>query len=74
MRLMRTLSNFKYLRKKSRGSNSGDDGNTGDEGKTVSGAIGARGSGIDPLKSQKRCFPVRLGNSSVKPGYSQEYS
>ncbi|GJU34935.1 hypothetical protein Tco_1183289 [Tanacetum coccineum] len=39
-RHMRTFSNLKYMRKKSRGSNSGDGGNTGDEGKTVVGAIG----------------------------------
>ncbi|GKE93643.1 hypothetical protein Tco_1574738, partial [Tanacetum coccineum] len=34
------------VRKKYRGSNSGDGGNTGDEGKTVGGAIGALGGGI----------------------------
>ncbi|GKB90878.1 putative RNA-directed DNA polymerase, eukaryota, reverse transcriptase zinc-binding domain protein [Tanacetum coccineum] len=89
-------------RKKSWGSNSG---NTGDGGKTVGGAIGARGSGIGDsllvalyacitfiygsswkgemankakrslVKSSEEsegCFPVRLGNSPVKPGYSQE--
>nr|GFC22513.1 hypothetical protein [Tanacetum cinerariifolium] len=33
-------------RKKSRGSNSGDGGNTEDEGSTVGGAIGAYGGGI----------------------------
>ncbi|GJZ40320.1 retrotransposon protein, putative, ty1-copia subclass [Tanacetum coccineum] len=33
-------------RKKSRGSNSGDGGNMGDEGKTVGGAMGACGGGI----------------------------
>ncbi|GKD72224.1 hypothetical protein Tco_1330506, partial [Tanacetum coccineum] len=60
-------------RKKSRESNSGDSGNTGDGGKTVGGAIGACGSGIDPLKGQKKCFPMRLGNSPLKPRYSQEY-
>ncbi|GJY18642.1 hypothetical protein Tco_0390133 [Tanacetum coccineum] len=35
-----------YSRKKSQGSNSGDSGNTGDGGKIVGGAIGARGDGI----------------------------
>ncbi|GKD26645.1 hypothetical protein Tco_1232859 [Tanacetum coccineum] len=25
-------------------------------------------------EGSKRCFPVKLGNSPVKPGYSQEYS
>ncbi|GJX46105.1 hypothetical protein Tco_0271295 [Tanacetum coccineum] len=54
-----------------------------DRGKTVGGAIGARGSGIGDMaseakryldkKDQKRCFPVRLGNSPVKLEYSQEY-
>ncbi|GKD25419.1 hypothetical protein Tco_1231633, partial [Tanacetum coccineum] len=33
-------------RKKSQGSNSGDDGNTRGGGKTVGGALGARGDGI----------------------------
>ncbi|GJT69758.1 hypothetical protein Tco_1029044 [Tanacetum coccineum] len=94
-------------RKKSQGLNSGDDGNTRDGGKTVGGAIGARGGGIGDslLASLYACmvlniwgsswkgemdsvakrsldrssevleevFPVRLGNSPVKPGYSQEY-
>ncbi|GJS99150.1 hypothetical protein Tco_0820320, partial [Tanacetum coccineum] len=36
-------------RKKSWGSNIGDSGNTGDEGKTVDGAIGACGGGIGDL-------------------------
>ncbi|GJT47727.1 hypothetical protein Tco_0973884 [Tanacetum coccineum] len=36
-------------RKKSQGSNSGDDGNTEDRGKTVGGAIGARGSEIGEM-------------------------
>nr|GEZ48210.1 hypothetical protein [Tanacetum cinerariifolium] len=27
---------------------------------------------LNSLKGQKKCFPVRLGNSLVKPGYSQE--
>ncbi|GJR49879.1 hypothetical protein Tco_0356310 [Tanacetum coccineum] len=89
-------------RKKSQGLNSGDDGNTRDGGKTVGGAIGARGGGIGDslLASLYACmvlniwgsswkgemdsvakrsldrssevleevFPVRLGNSPVKPG------
>ncbi|GJZ12794.1 hypothetical protein Tco_0548024, partial [Tanacetum coccineum] len=96
-------------RKKSRGSNSGDGGNTRDRDKTGDGAIGARGSGIGDLllvalyacmtfiygsswkgemaseakrsldrssKGSEEVFPVRLvrlGNSTVKPRYSQEY-
>nr|GEY43329.1 hypothetical protein [Tanacetum cinerariifolium] len=53
---------------KLKGSNYGN--NTGDGG----GAIGAGGGGIgptdpqmDPLKCQKKCFPVKLRNSLVKP-------
>ncbi|GJX85347.1 hypothetical protein Tco_0336121 [Tanacetum coccineum] len=45
-RHMRTLSNLKYMRKKSQGLNSGDGGNTGDASQTVGGAIGAHGGGI----------------------------
>ncbi|GKG46511.1 hypothetical protein Tco_0501357, partial [Tanacetum coccineum] len=48
-------------RKKSWGSNIGDSGNTGDKGKTVGGAIGARGSGIGD--SLYACMTFIYGSS-----------
>ncbi|GJT12236.1 hypothetical protein Tco_0859278 [Tanacetum coccineum] len=52
-------------RKKSRGSNIGDSDNTGDEGKTVSGVIGARGSGIgdSSLVALYACMTFIYGSS-----------
>ncbi|GJZ07633.1 hypothetical protein Tco_0541426 [Tanacetum coccineum] len=50
---------------KYRGSNSGDDGNTGDGGKTVSGAIGACGDGIGDslLVALYACMTFIYGSS-----------
>ncbi|GKG24368.1 hypothetical protein Tco_0394996, partial [Tanacetum coccineum] len=87
-RLMRTLSNLKYLRrgrsrggssgtgyfqdgkissgrKKYRGSNIGDSGNTGDGGKIVGGAIGACSSGIgnSSLVALYACMTFIYGSS-----------
>ncbi|GJU16783.1 RNA-directed DNA polymerase, eukaryota, reverse transcriptase zinc-binding domain protein [Tanacetum coccineum] len=56
---VRGLNNDPNRKQKSWGSNSG---NTEDGGKTVGGAIGA------VAEDQERCFPVKLGNSLVKPG------
>ncbi|GKE16039.1 hypothetical protein Tco_1423616 [Tanacetum coccineum] len=61
---MRTLSSLKYLRKKSRGSNS-DGGNTGDGGKTVGEAIGVCGSRIGDslLVALYACITFIYGSS-----------
>ncbi|GJR39364.1 hypothetical protein Tco_1215048, partial [Tanacetum coccineum] len=52
-------------RKKSRGSNIGDTGNTGDRGKTVGGAIGARSDGIGDslLVALYACITFIYGSS-----------
>ncbi|GKF37566.1 hypothetical protein Tco_0114324, partial [Tanacetum coccineum] len=51
--------------KKSRGSNIGDSGNTGDRGKAVGGAIGACGSGIgdSSLVALYACMTFMYGSS-----------
>ncbi|GJW03127.1 hypothetical protein Tco_1561983 [Tanacetum coccineum] len=58
-------------RKKSWESNIGDSGNTGDGGKTVGGAIGARGSRIDGLIDSQQLgevFPSEAGKYSSEAG------
>ncbi|GJX69973.1 hypothetical protein Tco_0307144 [Tanacetum coccineum] len=68
-RHMRTLSNLKYMRKKSRGSNSGDGGNTGDEGKTVDYEIPPKGEMVseaersldESYEESEEVFPGEAG-------------
>ncbi|GKC51736.1 hypothetical protein Tco_1074481 [Tanacetum coccineum] len=57
-------------RKKSQESNSGDSGNTGDEGKTVGGAIGACSSGIGEMASEVKRYLVKSseGLGEMFPG------
>ncbi|GJX55694.1 hypothetical protein Tco_0285591 [Tanacetum coccineum] len=53
------------MHEKSQGSNSGDDGNTGDGGKIVGGAIGAHGDGIynSSLVALYACMTFIYGSS-----------
>ncbi|GKF73486.1 hypothetical protein Tco_0219818, partial [Tanacetum coccineum] len=55
-------------RKKYRGSNIGDSGNTRDGGKKVGGTIGARGSRIGEIDSEAKRYLDKSSKGEVFPG------